>query len=52
MDVVRGGGVGVGIGGGGSACTAKTQYQNFETNIPRKGIARTQSHPISTFMCL
>jgi hypothetical protein len=24
-------------------CTAKTKYRNFETNIPRKGIARTQS---------
>ncbi len=24
-------------------CTAKTQYQKFETNIPRKGIARPQS---------
>jgi hypothetical protein len=23
--------------------TAKKQYQKFETNIPRKGIARTQS---------
>ena len=23
--------------------TAKTQYQKFETNIPRKGIARPQS---------
>jgi hypothetical protein len=30
--------------------TAKTQCRKFETNIPRKGIAR--SVPISTFMCL
>jgi hypothetical protein len=32
-------------------CTAKTQYREFETNIPRKGITRPQS-PFSTFMCL
>jgi hypothetical protein len=25
------------------ACTAKNQYRKFETNIPRKGIARPQS---------
>jgi hypothetical protein len=30
--------------------TAKDQYCNFETNIPRKGIAQLQ--PVSTFMCL
>jgi hypothetical protein len=32
-------------------CGAKTQYREFETNIPRKGITRPQS-PFSTFMCL
>ncbi len=26
-----------------SLCTANTQYRKFETNIPRKGIARPQS---------
>jgi hypothetical protein len=25
-------------------CTEKKQYQKFETNIPRKGIAQPQSH--------
>jgi hypothetical protein len=37
----------------GHGCTAKTKYRNFETNIPRKGISRSQlSVPISTFMRL
>ncbi len=31
------------------ACTAKTKYRNFETNIPRKGISGSHSQ-ISTFM--
>jgi hypothetical protein len=31
--------------------SAKNQYQKFETNIPRKGMARLQS-PFSTVMCL
>jgi hypothetical protein len=31
---------------------SKTQYRKFETNIPRKGIARPQSQFPSTFMCL
>jgi hypothetical protein len=31
--------------------TAKTQYRKFETNVPRKGIARPQL-PISTFWYL
>ncbi len=31
--------------------TAKNQCRKFETNIPTKGIARSQV-PISTFMCL
>ncbi len=35
-----------------SPYTAKTQYRKFETNIPRKGTARPQSHPIPTFMIL
>ncbi len=35
--------------------TTKTQYRKFEINIPRKGIARPQSHvetAVSTFTCL
>jgi hypothetical protein len=28
----------------GVLCTAKNQYRKFETNIPRKGIVRPQSH--------
>jgi hypothetical protein len=36
-------GVREGNGGIDSACTAKTKYRNFETNIPRKGISGTQS---------
>jgi hypothetical protein len=32
-------------------CTAKTQYQKFETNIPRKGIARPQSQFPHSCVC-
>jgi hypothetical protein len=31
--------------------TAKTQYRKFETNIPRKGIARPQSQLIHSCGC-
>jgi hypothetical protein len=32
-------------------CTAKTQYQKFKTNIPRKGIARPQSQFPHSCVC-
>ncbi len=31
--------------------TAKTQYRKFETNIPRKGIARPQSQFPHSYVC-
>jgi hypothetical protein len=33
------------------ACIAKTQYQKFETNIPRKGIAQPQSQLPHSCVC-
>jgi hypothetical protein len=32
-------------------CTAKTKYQNFETNIPRKGISGSKSKFPCSFVC-
>ncbi len=32
-------------------CTAKTQYRKFETNIPRKGVARPQSQFPHSCVC-
>jgi hypothetical protein len=34
-----------------SACTAKTKYRNFETNIPRKGISGPQSQFPHSCVC-
>ncbi len=35
----------------GAFSTAKTQYRKFETNIPRKGIARPQSQSQFPYSC-